>query len=97
MRVGGTFLSRNEAFSLIINCENQNEIDYYWDKLSAVPDAEDCGGVKDKFGVSWQIMPIIMNEMMSKGSREQINRVTEIFMKMKKFDIVALQKAYEGV
>lgn len=88
--------SFNEAFSLIINCKNQQEIDYFWEKLSAVPDAEACGWVKDQFGLSWQIVPTLMNEMMKSGSREQMGRVTEAFLKMKKFDLEALQKAYDG-
>src|SRR5690606_31139834 len=69
--------SFNEAFSFMINCDSQKEIDYYWEKLSAVPEAEQCGWVKDKFGVSWQIVPTEMNEMMAQGSKEQINRVTQ--------------------
>jgi predicted 3-demethylubiquinone-9 3-methyltransferase (glyoxalase superfamily) len=89
--------SFNEAFSIIINCENQQEIDYFWDKLSAVPEAEACGWVKDKFGVSWQIVPRIMNEMMNSGDREKIQRVTESFLKMKKLDLEVLQKAYDGL
>lgn len=89
--------SFNESFSIIINCENQQEIDYFWDRLSAVPEAEACGWVKDKFGVSWQIVPKIMNEMMNSGDSERIQRVTEAFMKMKKFDLAVLQKAYDGL
>lgn len=88
--------SFNEAFSLIINCKNQQEIDYFWQKLSAVAEAESCGWVKDKFGVSWQIVPTLMNEMMKSGSREQLRRMTEAFLNMKKFDLEALQKAYNG-
>lgn len=88
--------SFNDAFSLIINCKNQQEIDYFWQKLSAVPEVETCGWVKDKFGVSWQIVPTLMNEMQRYGSREQIGRVTEAFLKMKKFDLEVLQKAYDG-
>jgi predicted 3-demethylubiquinone-9 3-methyltransferase (glyoxalase superfamily) len=88
--------SFNEAFSLIINCKDQPEIDYFWDKLSAVPEAEQCGWIKDKFGVSWQIVPAIMNEMMKSGDREKRRRVAEAFLKMKKFDLEALQKAYDG-
>lgn len=87
----------NEAFSIIINCENQQEIDYFWDKLSAVPEAEACGWVKDKFGVSWQIVPNIIDVMMNCGDREKIQRVTEAFLKMKKFDLAVLQKAYDGL
>lgn len=86
----------NEAVSLIVHCDNQEEIDYYWEKLSAVPESEQCGWLKDKYGVSWQIVPREMDEMMSKGSREQIDRVTQAFLPMKKFDIEELKKAYEG-
>lgn len=87
----------NEAFSIIINCENQEEIDYFWDKLSAVPEAEACGWVKDKFGVSWQIVPTILSEMLNSGNKEKMQRVTEAFLKMKKFDIEILKKAYNGL
>jgi predicted 3-demethylubiquinone-9 3-methyltransferase (glyoxalase superfamily) len=84
----------NEAISLIVKCENQQEIDYYWEKLSAVPASEQCGWLKDTFGVSWQIVPAAMDEMMRTGSKEQIERVTLSFLKMKKFDIAELQEAY---
>jgi len=84
----------NEAISLIVNCEDQKEIDYYWEKLSAVPEAEQCGWLKDKYGVSWQIVPKEMSEMMSQGTREQIDRVTQAFLPMKKFDIAKLKQAY---
>ncbi|MFA7419218.1 MAG: VOC family protein [Melioribacteraceae bacterium] len=84
----------NEAISFMVSCDTQKEIDYYWEKLSAVPQAEQCGWLKDKYGLSWQITPAIMGEMMSKGSREQIDRLTKAFMPMKKFDIAMLEKAY---
>lgn len=86
----------NEAISLLVRCDTQEEIDYYWDKLSAVPEAEQCGWLKDKYGVSWQIAPTAMDEMMSKGTREQIDRVTAAFLPMKKFDLAKLKEAYEG-
>lgn len=86
----------NEAVSLLVKCEDQTEIDYYWEKLSAVPQAEQCGWLKDKFGVSWQITPKAMDEIMSNGTPEQVQRVTEAFLKMKKFDVAELQKAYDG-
>lgn len=88
--------SFNEAFSLMINCEDQKEIDYYWDKLSAVPEAEQCGWVKDRFGVSWQIVPSNLEDIMFNGSKEEVQRVTEAFMKMKKFDLEALERARRG-
>lgn len=85
----------NEAISFMIACETQEEIDYYWKKLSAVPQAEQCGWCKDKYGVSWQVHPAIMDEMMNNGTREQIDRLTKAFLPMKKFDIAALKKAFE--
>lgn len=86
----------NEAISFMVKCKNQEEIDYYWEKLSAVPEAEQCGWLKDKFGFSWQIVPKEMDEMLRDGDKSKIARVTEAFLKMKKFDIEALNKAYEG-
>lgn len=86
----------NEAISFIVHCQDQKEIDYYWGKLSAVPEAEQCGWLKDKYGVSWQITPTAMHEMLQNGTREQIDRVTQAFLPMKKLEIAPLQKAYEG-
>jgi predicted 3-demethylubiquinone-9 3-methyltransferase (glyoxalase superfamily) len=86
----------NEGISFIVNCENQTELDYFWEKLSHVPEVEQCGWCKDKFGVSWQIIPKRMNEMMSSGTPEQNKKVTEAFLKMKKFDIAKLEEAYKA-
>ena len=86
----------NEAISFIVRCDTQKEIDYYWDQLSADPESEQCGWLKDKYGVSWQIVPAIMGEMMGGKDQEKIGRITQAFLKMKKFDIAALQRAYEG-
>lgn len=86
----------NEAISFIVNCENQEEIDFFWESLSFVPEAEQCGWLKDKYGVSWQIVPDIMADMLQTEDAEKLKRVTEAFLKMKKFDIAALKKAYEG-
>jgi predicted 3-demethylubiquinone-9 3-methyltransferase (glyoxalase superfamily) len=80
----------------MVYCDTQEEIDYYWEKLSAVPEAEQCGWLKDKYGLSWQIVPSIMNEMMKDKDEKKIARVTEAFLKMKKFDIAELRKAYAG-
>lgn len=85
----------NEAVSFMVKCDTQQEIDRYWEKLSAVPEAEQCGWLKDKYGVSWQIVPTAMDEMMGSGDPKKIARVTQAFLQMKKFDIAALQKAYE--
>jgi len=86
----------NEAISLLIPCETQEEIDYFWERLSADPDAGQCGWLKDMFGVSWQVWPTAMGEMMTKGTPEQVARVTAAFLPMKKFDIAALRRAFEG-
>jgi predicted 3-demethylubiquinone-9 3-methyltransferase (glyoxalase superfamily) len=86
----------NEAISFLVSCTDQAEIDYYWQKLSAIPEAEQCGWLKDKYGVSWQISSAIMEEMMSKGSQEQIDRLTKAFMPMKKLNIATLKEAYEA-
>lgn len=84
----------NEAISLVVNCDSQEEIDYYWVNLSAVPEAEQCGWLKDSYGVSWQIVPREMDEMMMQGTREQVDRVTQTFLPMKKLILSDLQKAY---
>jgi predicted 3-demethylubiquinone-9 3-methyltransferase (glyoxalase superfamily) len=84
----------NEAISFMVHCETQEEIDYYWGKLSADPAAEQCGWLKDKYGLSWQIFPTVLGEMLN--DKEKSARVTAVFLKMKKFDIEALKRAYEG-
>ena len=85
----------NEAISFIVNCDTQKEIDDYWRKLSAVAEAEQCGWLKDKYGLSWQIVPRAMDEMMRNGTEEQIAAVTQAFLPMRKFDLAALRRAYE--
>lgn len=85
----------NEAVSLMVYCDDQKEIDDYWEKLSAVPEAEQCGWLKDKYGLSWQIVPVGMDEMMRNGTKEQIARLTQAFLPMKKFNLAELRKAYE--
>ena len=87
--------SFNEAVSLLVCCKDQEEIDYYW-KLSAVPAAEQCGWLKDKYGLSWQISPIAMHEVLQGGDEKKIARAMEAFLKMKKFDLAVLKKAVEG-
>jgi predicted 3-demethylubiquinone-9 3-methyltransferase (glyoxalase superfamily) len=83
----------NEAVSLIINCRDQQEIDYFWDRLSAVPEAEQCGWVKDKFGVSWQIVPANMAELLGRNPA----RTTPVMLKMKKIIIADLERAGEEI
>ncbi|HEX9981918.1 MAG TPA: VOC family protein [Thermoanaerobaculia bacterium] len=83
----------NEAISLQVHCDTQQEIDYYWDKLSADPKAEQCGWLKDRFGLSWQVVPTEMDEMLATNDQARIARVTEAFLKMKKFDLATLREA----
>ncbi len=87
----------NEAISFIINCDTQEEIDYYWSKLSAVPESEQCGWCKDKFGISWQIVPSMMNKVYEENDPAKMARVTKAFLAMKKFDIAALEKAANNI
>ena len=86
----------NEAISLLVMCDTQAEIDYYWNKLSAVPEAEQCGWLKDNYGFSWQIVPTIMNDMLQNKDAVKLAHLTQAFLKMKKFDIAELIKAYEN-
>jgi predicted 3-demethylubiquinone-9 3-methyltransferase (glyoxalase superfamily) len=86
----------NEAVSFVINCDSQEEIDYYWGKLSADPNAEQCGWLKDKYGVSWQVVPSVLSDMFRGGDKESVTRVTKAFLKMKKFNIEALRRAFDG-
>ena len=87
----------NEAISFIVHCETQKEIDYYWEKLSAYPEAEQCGWLKDKYGLPWQIVPNLMDKMLNDDNdTKKIVRVTEAFLQMKKLDIAKLKEAYES-
>lgn len=86
----------NEAISFMVNCEDQQEIDHYWETLSAVPEAEQCGWLKDAYGLSWQIVPAVMDSMMKDANSRKVDRVTQAFLQMKKFDLAALKKAYDG-
>lgn len=84
----------NEAVSFIVNCQTQEEIDYYWSKLSAVPESEQCGWLKDKYGISWQIVPVVLSKLLASSDPQKVSRVTESFLKMKKMDISELERAY---
>ena len=92
----GPMFKFTEAISFLIPCETQVEVDYYWDRLSADPAAGQCGWLKDKFGLSWQVWPRVIGEMMKNGAPEQVARVTQAMLTMKKFDIAALEAAYRG-
>ena len=87
----------NEAISFMVHCTTQEEIDYYWEKLTADGGQESmCGWLKDKFGVSWRVAPTSLDEMLRDPDIERVERVTNAFLKMKKFDIKELKKAYKG-
>ena len=92
----GPLFKFNEAISFVVHCETQKEIDYYWGKLSADPKAEQCGWLKDKYGLSWQIVPTVLIKMLSDKDAKKVARVTKAFLKMKKFDIAKLKEAYES-
>lgn len=91
---GGPIFKFNESISFMVRCDSQEEIDYYWEKLSAVPESEQCGWLKDKYGLSWQIVPKVLGELMSKDPKKS-GKVMEALLKMKKLDIEALQEAYD--
>jgi predicted 3-demethylubiquinone-9 3-methyltransferase (glyoxalase superfamily) len=88
---GGPTFQLTEAFSLSISCENQEEIDYFWSKLSEGGSESQCGWLKDKYGVSWQVVPEILSDLL--GDPTKAERVTQAFLKMKKFDIQKLLNA----
>ena len=92
---GGPHFKFNEAISFIVNCETQEELDYYWDALKegGDPKAQQCGWLKDKFGVSWQIVPTILEGMLQDGTSTISNKVMAALLKMKKIDIKGLQDA----
>jgi predicted 3-demethylubiquinone-9 3-methyltransferase (glyoxalase superfamily) len=92
----GPLFRFNEAISFMVYCETQEEIDHYWEKLSADPEAEQCGWLKDRYGLSWQVVPAALDEMLRTGSADQVARVTQAFLKMKKFDLEELALAYDG-
>ena len=92
----GPLFRFTEAISFIVYCETQDEIDAYWEQLSAVPEAEQCGWLKDRYGLSWQIVPSRMDEVFLRGTEDQVARVTHAFLPMKKLDLAALERAYAG-
>lgn len=95
---GGPIFRFNEAISLQVFCEDQAEVDYYWEKLSTggEPAAQQCGWLKDRFGLSWQVVPAELDEMISDGDYARSERVMTALLQMKKLDIAQLKKAYAG-
>lgn len=84
----------NHAISLLVNCADQDEVDHYWNALSAGGQIEQCGWLRDRFGVSWQVSPIVLGDMLRDPDRARARRVTEAMLRMQKFDIAALEEAY---
>lgn len=96
---GGPHFTFNEAISLEVHCADQAEIDYYWERLGegGDPRAQQCGWLKDRFGVSWQVVPEMMDALFADAESPATRRATEAMLRMKKLDIAALQRAYDGV
>ena len=95
---GGPVFTFNEAVSFMVLCSGQDEVDYYWTRLSdgGDPNAQQCGWLKDKFGLSWQVVPTALPEMLKDKDHEKSQRVMKTMLQMKKIDIGALEKAYNG-
>jgi len=93
---GGPMFKFTEAVSFAVHCKDQAEIDEMWEKLSAGGEKGPCGWLKDKFGLSWQVTPRVMGKMLTDKDPKKVARVTQAFLQMKKFDIAALQRAYDG-
>jgi predicted 3-demethylubiquinone-9 3-methyltransferase (glyoxalase superfamily) len=93
---GGPQFKFTEAISFYVNCDSQEEVDYYWGKLSEGGQAHQCGWLKDKFGLSWQIVPSALPKLLGDPDRAKANRVMQAMLQMKKIDVAALEKAYAG-
>lgn len=95
---GGPVFKFNEAVSFQVNCDTQEEIDYYWEKLSAGGDerAQQCGWLKDRYGVSWQVVPAVLPQMMADPDSRKSERAMQALLQMKKLDIAGLKRAYAG-
>ena len=93
---GGPIFKFNESVSLLVDCRDQEEVDYFWSKLSAVKESEQCGWCKDKFGLSWQIIPTRLGELLADPSREKAHRVANVMLQMHKIVIKDLEEAYKA-
>jgi len=93
---GGPVFKFTEAVSFVVNCENQKEVDYFWEKLVAGGQGIECGWLKDKFGLSWQVVPTVMMEMLKDKDAQKSQRAMAAMLKMKKLDIAELERAYQG-
>ena len=93
---GGPMFKFTEAVSFVVNCETQKEVDHFWEKLSAGGEEVQCGWLKDKFGLSWQVVPTVLSEMLQDKDAQKAKRVMAAMLKMKKIDIAELRRAYEA-
>jgi predicted 3-demethylubiquinone-9 3-methyltransferase (glyoxalase superfamily) len=93
---GGPVFKFTEAVSFVVNCETQKEVDHFWEKLSAGGEEVQCGWLKDKFGLSWQVVPTVLSEMLQDKDPQKAKRVMAAMLKMKKIDIAELRRAYEA-
>ncbi len=93
---GGPIFKFNEALSFYVECEDQAEVDYFWNRLSAVPDSEVCGWLKDKFGLSWQIIPKQLGELLGSPDRKKAQAAMNVMLKMKKIIVAELKEAYDN-
>jgi predicted 3-demethylubiquinone-9 3-methyltransferase (glyoxalase superfamily) len=93
---GGPRFKFTEAISFVINCDTQEEVEYFWDKLSEGGEKSRCGWLKDKFGLWWQVVPAVLGKLMSDSDPEKVKRVTEAMLRMDRIDIESLQRAYES-
>jgi predicted 3-demethylubiquinone-9 3-methyltransferase (glyoxalase superfamily) len=93
---GGPVFKFSPAVSFVVSCENQKEIDHFWERLSKGGKTNQCGWLDDKYGVTWQIVPTVLAKMLQDKDKKKVGRVTEAFLKMKKFDIATLKQAYKG-
>jgi predicted 3-demethylubiquinone-9 3-methyltransferase (glyoxalase superfamily) len=91
---GGPMFKFTEAISFVVNCETQKEVDHFWEKLSAGGQEVQCGWLKDRFGVSWQVVPTVLSEMLQDKDPEKSKRVMAAMLKMKKIDVDGLKRAY---
>jgi predicted 3-demethylubiquinone-9 3-methyltransferase (glyoxalase superfamily) len=96
LMAAGPFRQINEAISFVVNCETQKEVDHFWSALSRDGEKGQCGWLKDKYGVSWQVVPTILIKLMSDPDPVKAGRVTQAMLQMKKLDIAKLQAAYKG-
>jgi len=96
LMAAGPFRQINEAISFVVNCETQKEVDHFWSALSKDGEKGQCGWLKDKYGVSWQVVPTVLAELMGDRDPAKAGRVTQAMLKMKKLDIAKLKAAYKG-